>query len=451
MAYDDSPLRATGTDPRDAALTPGVPQEPRYPGEGFRQETEFRPGSLSYIPADPAPPLPEAENESTLTLTRRVPPTPNLDYVFDDPADGEPGRDRMLVHVLWEVFLALLAVGAGYLLYREDNTAFAGDKLRDLLVAASVFGALAVGSALALRAGAPNLAMGPAFLAAVVYVHVHGGGGLLQPVGVVIGGSLVVGVVLGLLVIGLHVPSWAASLATGLGLAVWLDYQGPVLTPTGGYDPTDHAVYWFAGVCALSVFGGLLGLVPSIRRAVGRFRPVADPADRRGAVAATITLFALAGSVVFAGVAGFLGAARGAVVPAGADGLVISGLAVGLALLGGTSAFGRRGGVFGTIFAVGLVTIVQQYDEVTRRGWPLAVYAAIAIGLGLVATRLVERFGRPRRDQEVDEEEEWSPPAPEPAAADWPTARQGPGWPAGPPATGSLWGSDDAWTPPDRR
>jgi len=257
--------------------------------------------------------------------------------------------------------------------------------------------------------------------------------------------------VIGVAVVGLHVPSWAASLGAGLGVAVWLDYQGPSLPTEGGYDPTDHAVYWFAGVCALSVFGGLLGLVPSIRRAVGRFRPVSDPADRRGALAATITLFALAGSVVFAGIAGFLGGARGAVSTAGADGLAISGLAVGLALLGGTSAFGRRGGVFGTIFAVALLTIVQQYDEVTDRGWPLALYAAVAVGVGLLATRLVEHFGRPRRGVEPDEEEEWSPPSPEPATGDWPTARQGPSWPGGQPSTGNLWGSDEVWSPPDRR
>jgi ribose/xylose/arabinose/galactoside ABC-type transport system permease subunit len=448
MAYDDSPFRATGTESRGTAFSTVAP-EPRYLGEGFRQEPDFRAGLAAYssTPVDPST-LPDSENESTLTLTRRVPPTPNLDYVFDDPADGEPGRDRMLVHLLWEVFLALLAGGAGYLLYREDPTAFDGDKLRDLLLTASVFGALAVGSGLALRAGAPNLAVGPAFLAAVVYFHNHSGGGLIKPIGVVIGAGLVIGVLIGIAVVGLHVPAWAASLGAGLGIAVWLDYQG-ASQPTGtGYDPTDHAVYWFAGVCALSVFGGLLGLVPTIRRAVGRFRPVSDPADRRGPVAATITLCALAGSVVFAGLAGFLGGARGAVSLAGQDGLVLSGLAIGLALLGGTSAFGRRGGVFGTIFAVALLTIVQQYDEVTDRRWPLVLYAAVAIGIGLVATRLIEHFGRPRRDEETAEEEEWSPPTPEPAVGDWPTARQGGSWPAGPPASGGLWGSDDSWSSP---
>ena len=35
---------------------------------------------------------PVTDGESTLTHRSR-----NLDYVFDDPAHGEPGRDRMLV------------------------------------------------------------------------------------------------------------------------------------------------------------------------------------------------------------------------------------------------------------------------------------------------------------------------------------------------------------------
>src|SRR5690606_40879309 len=46
---------------------------------------------------------------------------PNLDYVFDDPAHGEPGRDRMLVHGIWELGLAVALAAATYLLFRADS------------------------------------------------------------------------------------------------------------------------------------------------------------------------------------------------------------------------------------------------------------------------------------------------------------------------------------------
>ena len=41
---------------------------------------------------------------------------PSLDDVFDDPAHGEPGRDRMAVHIVWEIVLLLGVAAIGYLL-----------------------------------------------------------------------------------------------------------------------------------------------------------------------------------------------------------------------------------------------------------------------------------------------------------------------------------------------
>jgi hypothetical protein len=69
---------------------------------------------------------------------------------------------------------------------------------------------------------------------------------------------------------------------------------------------------------------------------------------------------------------------------------------VGAALAAGTSAFGRRGGVLGTVLSVSLITLVMAYSDAAKlRISPYAV-AAVAIGVGLVVTRLVETFGRPQ-------------------------------------------------------
>lgn len=458
MAYEDSAVGVREGDERGA--TASLPSaESRYQGEGFRLEPDFREaGGTGENPLVPAPGSGE-DGESTLTLGtlgRRVPPTPNLDYVFDDPADGEPGPDRMLVHGVWELLLALAVAAVGYLLYRQDSGAFGGDGLKTLLLSMTMLGALAVGSALALRAGVPNLAIGTVSVAAGLYFAQHSHGGLAKPIGVVIGICALVGLVQGLAVVALHVPAWAASLGAATGLVVWVNWQS-ASTMLGGYLPERHTYYWFGGFCAISAFGGLIGLVPSIRRGLGRFRPVEDPALRRGGPAGFIALLATIGSTVLGGIAGVLATAEAGTAVT-SDGLLLTAFGLGAALLGGTSAFGRRGGIFGTIFAVGLITVVMAYFKELAWTWPPAAFAAIAIGLGLVITRLVERFGRPPQldDEELDESEDWTPPRQQPVANGW-SSRQ-PAWqtatgssPTVTAAAGGLWGADESWGASERR
>jgi hypothetical protein len=122
-------------------------------------------------------------------------------------------------------------------------------------------------------------------------------------------------------------------------------------------------------------------------------------------------------------------------------------LAVGAALLGGTSAFGRRGGVFGTVLAAILLTVAIGYTKAIGHPWNTFALGAVAIGLGLAVTRVVERFGRPDSDAEEDDDEEWSPRVHSTTSSTGaPTARS---WqPAATPSTpavGGLWASDDAW------
>ena len=442
MVFEDS-SPATGASTR---------AESRYLGEGFRHEPRFglasesgtqtatetgkqvQEGATVFQP-DSAPTGANGDTESTLTLNSRRAPAPNLDYVFDDPAEGEPGRDRMLVHGIWELVLAVAIAGVGYLLYREQSDAFGGEALRTLLVSATVLGALAVGSAVALRAGAVNLAVGAVAVASALYFGHNADGGLLRPLAMVIGVCAVIGVVQSLVIVGLHVPAWAASLGVGLVLLIWSTRQAAV-TQFSGYEPLSHAYYWFGGMCAVSIAGALVGLVPSVRRAVGRFRPVADPAYRRGMIAALITSGAVVASTILAGIAGVLLVTQmRAATPS--DGLELTGLALGTALLGGTSAFGRRGGIFGTVFAVALLTVGMSYADATGRDWSAAAFAAVAIGLGLAVTRLIEHFGRPGPGDLSDEDdEEW-------AGKDWQSTSSA--------GAGGIWSSDEAWGSAERR
>jgi predicted ABC-type sugar transport system permease subunit len=215
------------------------------------------------------------------------------------------------------------------------------------------------------------------------------------------------------------------------------------------YDPVPDAYLWFAGFAGLSVVASLLAIASRIRRAVGRFRPVADPARRRGILAAVITVAATAMSMILAGLAGVLLVATtsqddATVTPAGAESsvLLLTALGLGGALLGGTSAFGRRGGIFGTVFAACLLAVVLGYLAEKHPSVPALVVAAFAIAIGLAVTRLVERYGRPVLLPPVDEaDEDWMPRV----HAIAPPAKP---WQPAPTPTGGLWSADDGWGTP---
>src|SRR5439155_7001365 len=115
-----------------------------------------------------------------------------------------------------------------------------------------------------------------------------------------------VGAAVGLLTVVLHVPAWAASLAGGFAVIVWIQRHTIPTHVSSGYHPSQHAYYWYGGFAALALFGGFLGLAKPLRRGLGRFRPIGDPALRRGAGAGVVAFLAITGASVLAGLAGLL-------------------------------------------------------------------------------------------------------------------------------------------------
>jgi hypothetical protein len=152
-------------------------------------------------------------------------------------------------------------------------------------------------------------------------------------------------------------------------------------------------------------------------------------------------------------VAGVLIALQAGKVEPVDNSLTLTGLALGGALLGGTSAFGRRGGLLGSVLAAALLTLVIRYLEVTDRRVSQLATAAVAIGVGLVVTRLVESFGRPRGtvEREVDRWRTISPTTPTALSPSdnggWSNSRPT-GWTSPLPASSAddRWGNDDNWT-----
>src|SRR5690348_17159845 len=110
MAYDDSRFRGE----------PGFREEPDFRLGGVAEESPTlggNSGSSVYTPG--AYPVGDygASSDTTVGLGgRRTPSQAQLDDVFDDPDHGDPGRDRMSVHALWEVVLLLGVAALAYLL-----------------------------------------------------------------------------------------------------------------------------------------------------------------------------------------------------------------------------------------------------------------------------------------------------------------------------------------------
>ena len=310
-------------------------------------------------------------------------------------AGYEDGRDRMGIHVGWEIVLLLAAAVIGVLLYRVDAGALKRPALDTLLLTATWIGLLTMGAGLSMRAGVPNLAVGPIAVAGAVQFAENGDKGLLDAALPAIGIAAIGGFAVAVFVLALHVPGWAASLGAALGVITWVELRIAPVRVQGEYDPKHQAFFLFGGFALLAVIGGAFGTIPPLRRLLGRMRPAGDPAWRRGAAAVVPVVAALVLSSVFAVVAGVLMAAttRGPVVPD--SGLQWTGIAFGTALIAGTSAFGRRGGVFGTLLAVIGMTLFLDYQD--RRGLHIALLAigGATIGAGLIITRLVETFGRP--------------------------------------------------------
>jgi ribose/xylose/arabinose/galactoside ABC-type transport system permease subunit len=163
----------------------------------------------------------------------------------------------------------------------------------------------------------------------------------------------------------------------------------------GQYDPTSQAFFLFGGFALLAVLGGAIGTVTPVRRWLGGMRPSGDPARRRGAAVALPVIIALVLSSIFAVAAGFLMAAQSATSIVPGTGLEWTGIALGLAMLAGTSAYGRRGGIFGTLFAVAALTLYLDWSARKNLDISLFATAACVFGAGLVVTRLVETYGRP--------------------------------------------------------
>ncbi|MFO7249130.1 MAG: hypothetical protein DIU60_000075 [Actinomycetes bacterium] len=329
------------------------------------------------------------QTDVTLPSWKEVLSTPPPRRVFDEPAtpaDEPEVRDRIAVHVVWEILLAIAAAG----LVMANLSQASAQHLTGLLGSAGVVGLLAVGLSFSFRTVAPNLAVGAiaAATGAFVAVLVRDGWSATTAIAAGIGAALAVGVLLGLLVMVLSVPAWAVTLGAAVVLAAAVPglTQGTAVEASLGTFP---AIPAFVAFAALSMIGGAVWLIPGVRRALAGLRREGDPAERAGLRAGLGALAGLAGSSLLAGAAGILDLMRLNSAAAAAEIVPVTALAA--VLIGGVSVYGRRAGIFGTL--LGVVIMVSAGSLLAMQNTPAWLVQAFGGGMvvaGLLVSRLVE-------------------------------------------------------------
>jgi ribose/xylose/arabinose/galactoside ABC-type transport system permease subunit len=317
------------------------------------------------------------------------------------PPGGSSGDgDRVWVHLVWEAFLFFVVLGLFVVVRGADSRALSGSGLDGFVYQAAALGILATGLSFSLRAAVPNLAVGAiAASAGVVVAELSGehNWGVRTAVAVALAGGLVVGMLLAVIVVGFHVPAWAASLgASVLVSAVVFGAVGSDFTQfSSPLDNISLSARIFFGIFAvISVLGGLIWLAPGVRRGFGGMRQDRDAARRAGGGAAAGATIALVVSSILAAGAGVItvlrtGSAQGQV------GDNLTWIALGAVLLGGVSVFGRRAGIFGTLLGVLLLSLIQRWLVVESvDAWVFSAITGGAILVGLIVNRILEAAGR---------------------------------------------------------
>lgn len=341
-----------------------------------------------------------AGGEPDIEHTISLPGDPGDDTAA--PGSGHEPPDRLGIHIFLEIVLLLGFAAALFFFYRSENAPLTNGESRDTVIVLVIPLLLAaVAMSLSLRVGAVNLAVGAIGLACGILFADNASAGLVPAMAIALAAAVGFGAVLALAVVVLRTPAWLAGAGVSAVVALWVwrhvDMAGLSIDPISPL-PAATAWIWLVSIASLSILGGIVGVMGGWRTRLEACKQAGIGTGRReGATIATI-IAALIGSSLLAGLAGiwvvWSATPQAPGLSEGLDPLTLTGFGLGAALLGGTSAYGRRGGVLGTLLAgLVLATLVMMSNVDQWRIHPLWLILA-AIGLGAVVTRLVEALGR---------------------------------------------------------
>lgn len=303
-------------------------------------------------------------------------------------ASREPA-DRLAVHLVWEGVLLVVAIG----LVAAILATTPARNFLSVLYQAGYVGLAASALAFSLRTATPNLAVGPiagltgGLAALLVTENLPPAVAMAAAVAI----AVVVGAVLGGLVAALSVPAWAATLAAGaLMSSALLGMSGGRVLIAGRLGEGFPDAVWVGLFVVISIGGGLLWLLPGVRRALSATRHPGDPGVWGGGRAALGALVGIAGSSLLAGLAGIAQLMRiQAASPAAGQSLTL--IALAAVLLGGASIYGRRAGVAGTVLGVAIVVMGENLLIINAvPSWVTQLFVGTVVVVGLGVTRLTE-------------------------------------------------------------
>jgi ribose/xylose/arabinose/galactoside ABC-type transport system permease subunit len=309
-------------------------------------------------------------------------------------------RDRVSVHLLWELVLLLIAVA----LIREAFAATSRSNFDAVFGTTGYTGLVASGLALSLRTATPNLAVGSiATFTGMLGAHLISADGWSLWAGMIMAVAIaaVVGLVTGLIVAALSVPAWAVTLAVAVLLqsaALGIAHGQIIVLHVSSNFP---AALWLAIFAVVSIGGGGLWLIPSVRTTLSATRRAGEPGRWAGLRAGLGAVVGLTGSSLLAGAGGVALATFLLSADPTSGGLNLTIIALAAVLFGGVSVFGRRAGVFGTVLGVVIVTMIFYVMEVNAVSfyWFEVPFAGLAL-LGLAVSRAIEgisdALNRPR-------------------------------------------------------
>ncbi|GAA1684334.1 hypothetical protein GCM10009830_34560 [Glycomyces endophyticus] len=336
-----------------------------------------------------------------------------------------PVRDRVGFQFIWEAILLLLTLNALFLLYQRRDEVFGGGITMDALSPhfanlASVL-LIVTGFGLTLRLGAVNLAV-PAMPVLALYLpSLFVGENPLVGLAYTAGAALVLAILFTVLTVVFRIPAWLAGLASLVVIAGSFPALNELVERLGAEDGgtwTNPGNAWlFAGAAALAAAGGLLGLAPGVRDRLSLVKGAADGTGDRDGGSVFLLLAGNLLALFLAALAGFLPMVFGG-GPESVQWAVDSTFTLGMlsgtdvtpfvliaVFLAGTSPWGRRGPVFGTVLATvavwALLLVWASLDPDVYGEWTGAVYAGLLL-LGLFVAFGLDRLGRPKEYADVE-------------------------------------------------